>query len=322
VIELMARRIRDDLPERSKTSKNAMLRPLLRQKIGRPPGAARGVAVPAPTATEEEEVMIRSRGIPVLVVAALILLPSVAAAQEGPTLLTWAGMVNVKPGADPQFEKAFDKYNKPLFDQLVADGKATSWALGYELAGPGGYDYVVWINAPGWAGIGDIEAAFDSQYEGLSKEELAEMIEDWTAAIEPGDDQTLLLRHTVFKANPDADWKFLRLSHYTVKPGHGGDLMKMYKTIWVPIYDQLLETGAISGYGMAEQAVHSNGSFTHEAWITFSALANLDKVDQAIEEAFAEMADGDAVARNIAFMKMVKPEAHFDRLIRVWKHSE
>ncbi len=266
--------------------------------------------------------MIRSRGIPVLVAAALILLPSVAAAQEEPTLLTWAGTVNVKPGAGPQFEKAFDKYNKPLFDQLVADGKATSWAVGYELAGPGGYDYVIWITAPGWAGVGDVEAAFDSQYEGLSEEELAEMIGDWTAAIEPGDDQTLLLRHSVFKANPDADWKFLRTSHYTAKPGHDGDLMKMYESVWVPIYDKLLESGAISGYGLAEQAVHSDGSFTHEAWITFSALANLDKVDQAIEEAFAEMADGDAVARNIAFMKMVNPEAHFDRLIRVWKHSE
>jgi hypothetical protein len=266
--------------------------------------------------------MIRSRWIPVFVMAALMLLPAFAAAQEEPALLTWAGMVNVKPGAGPLFEKAFEKYNKPLFDQLVADGKATSWAMGYELAGPGGYDYVIWINAPGWAGIGNIEAAFDSQYEGLSEEGLAEMIEDWTAAVEPGDDQTLLLRHSVFKANPDADWKFLRLSHYTAKPGHGGDLMKMYKVFWVPIYDKLLETGAISGYGVAEQAVHSDGSFTHEAWITLSALANLDEVDQAIDEAFAEMAEGDEVARNIAFMKMVKPEAHFDRLIRVWKHSE
>ncbi|TNF74871.1 MAG: hypothetical protein EP299_06775 [Acidobacteria bacterium] len=266
--------------------------------------------------------MIRSRGIPVFVAAALILLPSVAAAQEEPTLLTWAGTVNVKPGAGPLFEKAFDKYNKPLFDQLVADGKVTSWAMGYELAGPGGYDYVIWITAPWWAGIGEVEAAFVSQYEGLSEEEIAEMIEDWAAAIEPGDDQTFLLRHKVFNANPDTDWKFLRLSYHTVKPGHGGDLMKMYKTFWVPIYDQLMETGAISGYGMAEQAVHSDGSFTHQAWITFNALADLDKVDQAIEKAFSEMSAGDEVARKIAFMKTIKPDTHFDRLIRVWKRSE
>ena len=266
--------------------------------------------------------MIRSRWILVFVMAAFILLPTLVTAQDEPELLTWAGMVNVKPGTSPQFEKAFEKYDIPLFEQLVADGKATSWAIGYELAGPGGYDYVFWINAPGWAGIGDIEAAFVSRYEGLSEEELGAMIEDWTATIEPGDDQTLLLTHSVFKANPDADWKFLRLSHHTAKPGHGGDLTKMYKSIWVPVYDQLLETGVISGYGMAEQAVHSDSSFTHEAWITFDALADLDKVDQAIEEAYSEMSAGDGVARQIAFMKMVTPEAHFDRLIRIWKHSE
>ena len=232
--------------------------------------------------------------------------------------LTWVDTFKVKPGAGPQFEKLFEKYDKPLCDKLVADGNATSWGLGYELAGPGGFHYAWWVTMPGWAAMGAVEAAFDEAYEGISEEELAE----WTAVMEPGTSQTQLLRHTVFKATPDADWNYLRLSHHTVKPGHGGDLMKMYKSFWVPIYDQLLETGAISGYGMAEQAVHSDGSFTHEAWITFSALAGLDKVDQAIEEAFAKMSAGDAVARKIAFMKMVKPEAHFDRLIRVWKHSE
>jgi len=292
------------------------------EKNGRLPDAARGVAVSAPTATEEEDVMNRSRLTSVLVMAALLLLPMLVAAQEGPTLLTWAGTIKVKPGAGALFEKAFEKYDKPLLDQLVADGKATSWSLGYELAGPGGYDYIFWVNASGWAGIGDIEAAFEARYEGLSEEELAAMIEDWTAAVDPGDDQTLLLRHTILEANPDADSKYLRLSHHTVKPGHGGDLMKMYKSFWVPIYGQLLEAGVISGYGMAEQAVHSDTSFTHEAWIMFDSLAALDKVDQAIDEAYAEMSDGDGVARHIAFMKMVNPEAHFDRLIRVYKHSE
>jgi hypothetical protein len=266
--------------------------------------------------------MIRSRLTPVLVMTALLLLPAFAVAQEGPMPLTWVGMVKVKPGAGPQFEKAFEKYNKPLFDQLVADGKATSWALGYELAGPGGYDYAIWITAPGWAGIGDVEAAFDARYEGMSEEELAAMIEDWVAAIEPGADQTQLLRHTVFKANPDADWNYVRLSYFTVKPGHGDDLMKGYKSFWVPIYDQLLEAGVISGYGMVEQAIHSDSSFTHEAWTTFNSLADLDKVEMAIEEANKEVSEGDSVARKIAFMKMVKADAHFCRLIRVWKHSE
>lgn len=266
--------------------------------------------------------MQRSRWISVAASAALVLLPLLAGAQDGPMPLTWAGLIKIKPGAGPQFEAAFEKYDKPLLDQLVANGKASSWALGYELAGPGGYDYVFWVNAPGWTGVGDVEGAFEARYEGMSEDEVAEMIEDWTAALEPGTDETLLLRHTVFKAKPDADWKYLRLSYYTAKPGYGGDLMKMYKTYVVPIYDRLLDDGVISGYGMAEQAVHSDSSFTHEAWVTFGSLANLDHLEKAFDEADAEASEGESVARTIAFMKFVEPETHFDRLIRVWKQSQ
>jgi len=262
--------------------------------------------------------MNRSRLIHALVIAALILLPTLAAAQEGPMPLTWVDTFKVKPGAGPQFEKLFEKYDKPLCDKLVADGNATSWGLGYELAGPGGFHYAYWVTMPGWAAMGAVEAAFDEVYEGFSEEEFAE----WTAVMEPGTGQTQLLRHTVFKATPDADWNYLRLSYYTVKPGHGDDLMKGYKSFWVPIYDQLLETGVISGYGMAEQAVHSDSSFTHQAWITFSDLADLDHLDKAIEEANEEVSEGDSVARKIAFMKMVEPDAHFCRLIRILMQSE
>jgi hypothetical protein len=266
--------------------------------------------------------MNRFRFLCVVGAAILLVAPSLATAQEGPEPLTWVGMVTLKPGAGPQFEKAFEKYNKPLFDQLVADGKALSWGLGYELAGPGGFDYVMWITMPGWAGMGEVEAAFDARYEGLSEEELGTMIEDWMAAVEPGKDQSQLLRHAVFKANPDAAYKYLRLSAFTVKPGSGGDVMKMYKSFVAPVYEKLLEEGVIAGYGMAVQAVHSDQSFTHESWITFNNLADLEAVEKAFEAADEDVSDGDGVARETAYMKMFKHGSHYDRLIRVSKQSE
>lgn len=266
--------------------------------------------------------MFRSRLTPVLVTAALLLLPTFAAAQEEATPLTWVGMIQIKPGADLQFEKAFDKYDKPIVDQLVADGKAISWALGWEMAGPGGYDYVFWITVPNWAGISAVEAAFDARWEGMSEEELSKMLETSKEVSEPGDGQFQLLRHTVFKSNPDADWKYLRLTAVTVKPGHGSDAMKMWKSFWGPTYDQLLESGVIAGYGMIEEAIHTDSGFTHQSWIIFNDLANLDQFEKAFEAADEEVSKGDGVARKAAYLKMFKTEAHFDRLIRVWKKSE
>ena len=113
----------------------------------------------------------------------------------------------------------------------------------------------------------------------------------------------------------------MRLSYHTVKAGYGSDLMKMYRSYWVPIYDHLLEAGVIGAYGVIEQAVHSDTSFTHLAWFEFNSLADLDKVEKALEEADAEVSEGDAVARKLAFMKMVETDAHYCRLIRVWKHG-
>lgn len=284
--------------------------------------AARGVAASAPTATGEEEVMIRSRWTLVFVMAALMLVPALAAAQEAPEMLTWVGMFEIKPGADMQYEKAFEKYDKPLLDQLIADGKAVSWGLGYELAGPGGYNYVIWITVPGWAGFGAVEAMFYERGQGMEEEELAAMIEAFVAVAEPGSQRTQLLRHEVFEANPEMDYKYLRLSAFTVKPGHGSEFLKGYKSFAAPVQAQLLESGVIAGYGILDQAIDSDSSFTHETWITFSDLANLDAYEKAFDEAYGEISDGEKMARKIAWMKLVDPDAHFDRLIRVWKHSE
>jgi hypothetical protein len=252
---------------------------------------------------------------PALVLTALILVPAFAAAQDGPMPLTWVGMDKVKPGTGMQYPALFAKYNKPLLDQMVADGIALSWGVGYELAGPGGFNYVVWITMPGWAGMGAVEAAFDARYESMSEEDQETMMSEWMAVMETGNEKYQLLRHTVFKSAPDGEFKYLRLSNFTVKPGYESEVNKMYKSFMAPIYDQLLEDGAIAAYGLIEQAIHSDSSFTHEAWITFDELGDLEKVEKAFMG--AEVSDGDEVARDLAFLKMFQHDAHYDRLIRV-----
>ena len=259
--------------------------------------------------------MRRLRFFAALVVTAVFLVPVIGAAQEGPMPLTWVGMDKVKPGTGMQYPALFAKYSKPLLDQMVADGIATGWAVGYELAGPGGFNYVFWVTMPGWAGMGAVEAASDAHYENMSEEDRETMMSEWMAVVETGDEKYQLLRHTVFNTAPDATSKYLRLSNFTVKPGHEGDVTKMYKSFMVPIYEQLLKDGVIAGYGLIEQAIHSDSSFTHEAWITFDELADLEKVEKAFMS--AEVSDGDEVARDLAFMEMFQHDAHYDRLIRV-----
>lgn len=264
--------------------------------------------------------MNRYRVFPIIVMAALILLPASGSAQDGPMPLTWVGMDKVKPGMAMEYPALFAKYNKPMLDKMVADGIATSWGVGYELAGPGGFNYLVWITMPGWAGMGAVEAAFDANYEGMPEEEREAMMAEWMAVVETGNEQYMLLRHTVFNGNPDAKFKYLKLSNYTAKPGHGSDVTKMYKSFVEPIYAQLMKDGAIAGYGLIEQAIHSDPTFTHEEWITFGELADLEKVEKAFME--QEVSDGDEIARDLTFNKMFESDAHYDRLIRVIMTNE
>jgi hypothetical protein len=254
------------------------------------------------------------------VIAALMLLPALVTAQDGPMPLTWVGMDKVKPAQAMQYPALFERYNKPMLDQMVADGIAMSWGVGYELAGPGGFNYLVWITMPGWAGMGAVEAAFDARYEGMSEEERETMMSDWMEVMETGEEQYLLLRHTVFNANPDAKYKYLKLSNYTAKPGYGDDVSKMFKSFVEPVYSQLLEDGVIAGYGLIEQAIHSDTTFTHEAWITFDELADLEKVEKAFMA--QDVSDGDEAARDLAFQKMFEHDAHYDRLIRVMMQND
>ena len=266
--------------------------------------------------------MKRWRMVPFIVAVALMVLPSLAVAQEQPKLLSWVGFINVKPGADPMFEKAFDKYQAPLLNQLVADGHAASWGLGYELAGPGGYDYVVWVTMPGWAGMSAVEKAFDDRYESMSEDDLKGMMGEWLAAMEDDGEVTQLLRHQVFNSAPSTEYNYLKLSTWVVKPGHGGDVMQMYKDYAQPVYEQLLADGTITGYGMIEQVVHADSSFTHETWITFKDLADLDTVEAAFMAADEDVGEADHMARKLAYMKITNPAHHHDRLLRVWKRSE
>lgn len=266
--------------------------------------------------------VIRSSLVSFLFTVILTLLPSVAASQEeGPMPMTWFRMVKTKPGAGPNFEKTFEKYEQPLLDRLVADGTALSWGLGFELVGPGGFDYLVWVNALGWAGIGEVQAVFDARRENMSEGELGKMTEDWMAVIEPGEEPSQVLRHVVVDGNPDVQPNYLHMSYHTARPGNSDDLIKIYRSFSVPVYAGLLETGVITAYGMVEQAVHSDSSFTHLAWIEFESLADLDKVERAFVNTDAEVSEGDGVVRKLAFMGIVQPEAHYCRLIRKLKQG-
>ena len=95
---------------------------------------------------------------------------------------------------------------------------------------------------------------------------------------------------------------YLRVSTYTAKPGQGEMLTTAIKAYMVPILDKLLADGALHGYSIDREAVHSGDPNTVDVAIVTNDADGLDKFMAALEAggkanplgspAFANATDG------------------------------
>jgi len=77
-----------------------------------------------------------------------------------------------KPGQGRAFRRAFDKYNKPILDKLVADGAVLAWGLSTEeVKTTSDFTHVLWISTGNLAGNDKIRAAVVADRDRRSEDE-------------------------------------------------------------------------------------------------------------------------------------------------------
>ena len=80
--------------------------------------------------------------------------------------------VKVKPGKGPEYRKAWEKYNKPIFDKLAADGTILAFGLAVEeVRTDGDFTHYTWIATKDLASQDKVRAAFLGDREKRSPEE-------------------------------------------------------------------------------------------------------------------------------------------------------
>jgi hypothetical protein len=78
----------------------------------------------------------------------------------------------VKPGKGADFRKAWEKYNKPIFDKLLADGVILAYGLAVEeIRTDGDFTHFVWYDAKDLASFDKVRAAFVADRDRRSQEE-------------------------------------------------------------------------------------------------------------------------------------------------------
>jgi hypothetical protein len=89
-------------------------------------------------------------------------------------LLPWTrfAFVKVKPGKGPEYRKAWDKYNKPIYDKLIADGVILACGLSVEeVRTDGAFTHFTWFATKNLGDMDKVRTAFLADRDRRSQEE-------------------------------------------------------------------------------------------------------------------------------------------------------
>jgi hypothetical protein len=109
------------------------------------------------------------------------------------------GFVKVKPGKGAEYRKAWEKYNKPIFDKLAADGAILAFGLAVEdVRTDGDFTHYTWIGTKDLASQDKVRAAVLADRDKRSPEEQEAIIHLFTSLTDPDAARTEVTRSLVF----------------------------------------------------------------------------------------------------------------------------
>jgi hypothetical protein len=107
--------------------------------------------------------------------------------------------VKVKPGKGVEYRKAWEKYNKPVFDKLAADGTVLAFGLAVEdVRTDGDFTHYVWIATKDLASQDRVRAAFLADRDKRSQEEQEAITHLFTSLTDPDAARSEVTRSLIF----------------------------------------------------------------------------------------------------------------------------
>jgi hypothetical protein len=127
--------------------------------------------------------------------------PSVGTAGLLP--YTRFNFVKVKPGKAAEYRKAWEKYNKPILDKLMADGVILVYGLAVEdIRTSGEFTHFTWYDMKDLASMDKIRAAFISDRDHRSQEEQDAITHLFTSLTDVDASRQEVDRAVIFRVGP------------------------------------------------------------------------------------------------------------------------
>jgi hypothetical protein len=114
--------------------------------------------------------------------------------------VTRYNFIKVKPGKAAEYRQTWEKYNKPVFDKLIADGALLAYGLSVEeVKTDGNFTHFVWMAAADMSGMDKIGAAFAAERARRTDAERASITELFANVTEPDMARSIVTRSRIFK---------------------------------------------------------------------------------------------------------------------------
>jgi hypothetical protein len=248
--------------------------------------------------------------------AALTALVSAAApvsAQTAPAPAsepyTFVAQWQVPRGHWGTFVTDFDKSTRPVLEKLATAGTLTAWGA-YEsiVHTPDGYSHGVW-----WTG---------TSYAALEKarRELVTAAASSTSLANATGHRDYLLRSIVRASKPASGEGYLSVSSVMLKAGKGQEWKQLWDKNTKPVYEELLAKGALLGYSIDVEDVHTDNSALRMV-VTVSPSAEADdQFGAAFEAASSKLTPEERRTRGLTMDALLEPGSHRDMYARIIRH--
>jgi hypothetical protein len=114
--------------------------------------------------------------------------------------ITRYNFIKVKPGKAADYRRTWEKYNKPVFDKLIADGVLLAYGLSVEeVKTDGDFTHFVWMATADMSGLDRIGAAFAADRARRPEEEQSSITELFASVTEPDKARSIVTRSRMFR---------------------------------------------------------------------------------------------------------------------------
>lgn len=114
--------------------------------------------------------------------------------------VTRYNFIKVQPGKTAEYRQAWEKYNKPVFDKLIADGALLAYGFSTEeVKTDGDFNYFVWMAAADMSGMDKLAAAFAADRARRTEAEQESIATLFASVTEPDKARSVVTRSRIFR---------------------------------------------------------------------------------------------------------------------------